>query len=59
MSVRIPTIHGFVTPTEDDCAYMEYLDDLYDAPDYGLLMFKGDPDAFNIGRDEWLAERKP
>lgn len=32
---------------------MEYLDELYEGA-YGLLLFKGDPTEFRLGRDEWL-----
>lgn len=51
----IPTIYGFKVPTQADRDYMDYLDGLYDAPDYGLLVFKGDPTAFEVGRHEWQA----
>ena len=57
----VPTIHGFHSPSPDDYAYMEYLDDLADdlpgGESYGLLLLKGDPTAFFLGRDEWLAEQ--
>lgn len=43
--------------TEEDKEYMEYLDGLYDAPDYGLLMFKGDPIAFEVGKNEYFLEK--
>jgi hypothetical protein len=52
----IPTIFGPKEPDEGDRRYMDYLDECYDAPSYGLLMFKGDPTAFSIGKAEWLAE---
>ena len=43
--------------TEDETAYMEYLDDLYNVPDgYGRLLFNGDPIAFQVGMNEWLRE---
>lgn len=43
--------------SDDEIAYMEYLDDLYQVPGgYGLLLRKGDPIAFQLGLDEWLAE---
>lgn len=42
--------------TEDERDYMDYLEDVYDAPDYGLLLYKGDPIAFEIGMNEWLQE---
>lgn len=60
MRAPIPTINGSIVPTDDDVAYMEYLDELAGetAPDYGLLVFKGDPTAFTLGRDEW-AGREP
>jgi hypothetical protein len=46
----IPTIFGLKTPDHDDLSYMDYLDNIYDAPDYGLLLFKGDPIAFEQGK---------
>jgi hypothetical protein len=49
----IPTIDGYKTPDHSDISYMDYLDNLYDAPDYGLLLFKGDPTAFELGKEEW------
>jgi len=58
MSMPVPTIHGPQVPDENDKRYIDYLDGLYDAPDYGLLMFKGDPTAFEIGKNEWLSERR-
>jgi len=44
--------------TAEERAYMDNLDDL--VPDlpcgtYGLLLRKGDPAAFEIGMNEWLA----
>lgn len=47
--------------TDDEIAYMEYLDEL--APDlpcgsYGLLLRKGDPIAFELGLHEWLDGQK-
>lgn len=58
MRTPIPTIYGMKTPDDDDVAYMEYLDGLYDAPDYGLLSFKGDPTAFEMGKREWLEDKR-
>jgi hypothetical protein len=44
--------------TEDEIAYMDYLDSLYDVPGgYGLLLRKGDPVAFELGLQEWLSEQ--
>ena len=59
MTAEIPTIEGPQTPSTDDLEYMDYLNGLWDVGgfDFGLLLFKGDPAAFRIGRDEWLAER--
>lgn len=52
----ITTIEGHQTPSREDIDYMDYLDDLYDTqPPFGLLLFKGDPIAFRLGRGEWLA----
>ena len=42
--------------TEDEIRYMDYLEGIYDAPNYGLLYRKGDPIAFEVGMGEWLAE---
>jgi len=44
--------------TQDETDYMDYLEEIYDAPDYGLLYRKGDPIAFEIGMNEWLAEKE-
>lgn len=62
MRQPIPTTQGFQTPTDDDARYMEYLDNLVDdlpgGHSFGLLLFKGDPGAFRMGRDEWLTEEE-
>ncbi len=42
---------------EDDKRYIEYLNETCDCDSYGLLMFKGDPIAFEVGRNEWLREQ--
>ena len=43
--------------TEDETAYMEYLDEIHDVPGgYGLLLYNGDPIAFQVGMNEWLRE---
>ena len=53
----IPTIYGPAVPDDNDIRFMDYLDDRYcDAPDYGLLMFKGDPSAFAASKQDWLEE---
>ncbi len=45
--------------TVKETAYMDYLESIYcDAPNYGLLLLKGDPVAFKIGMDEWLARKE-
>ena len=44
--------------TKEETDYMDYLEELYDAPNYGLLYRKGDPIAFEIGKNEWLSEKK-
>jgi hypothetical protein len=49
----IPTIDGYKTPDQSDISYMDYLDNHYDAPDYGLLLFKADPTAFELGKEQW------
>ncbi len=55
MAHPIPTIEGWQEPTENERNYMEYLDELVNAPiSYGLLLFKGDPIAFRLGCQEWL-----
>lgn len=43
--------------TSDEIRYMDYLDGIFDAPNYGLLYRKGDPIAFEIGMNEWLREQ--
>jgi hypothetical protein len=42
--------------TQEEKAYMEYLDELYpDVPiSYGLLLYKGDPEAFANGLRDFL-----
>lgn len=41
-----------ITPEEK--AYIEYLDDLYaSAPNYGLLLYRGDPISFREGLRDW------
>ena len=42
--------------TDEESAYMEYLDDIYGVEGYGLLMFKGDPIQFQVGFEEYQAE---
>lgn len=55
---RILTIEGSIAPSLDNVDYMDYLDELYETqPPFGLLLFKADPAAFRLGRDEWVAER--
>lgn len=39
--------------TPEERAYMNYLNELYGIPNYGLLFYKGDPIAFQIGLREW------
>lgn len=39
--------------TETEKAYIDYLDELYDHPGYGLVLYKGDPIAFQVGLREW------
>lgn len=39
----------------EDKAYMDYLDELFETtPSFGLLLYKGDPIAFEHGKSEWL-----
>ena len=40
--------------TDDEIKYMDYLEGIYDCPNYGLLLRKGDPIAFEVGINEWL-----
>ena len=48
--------------TEEEKEYMNYLDDLVDIPEtmpyYGPLLYRGDPVAFQIGLQEYFAERR-
>lgn len=37
---------------EDDKEYMKYLDEVFDNDGYGLLLYNGDPIAFEIDSDE-------
>ena len=43
-------------PTPEEKQFIDYLDELYPyVPiSYGLLLFKGDPQAFYIAFNEWL-----
>jgi hypothetical protein len=57
----IRTIEGDATSSSDDLEYMEYLDEIGELPNghsFGLLLFKADPIAFRMGRDEWLIEHR-
>lgn len=60
MSRHVPTIHGIVELSEEDDAYLDYLDELVEelpgGQSYGLLLLKAEPLAFYAGRDEWLRE---
>jgi len=42
--------------TTDEKDYIDYLNSLCDAPDYGLLLFQADPIMFEIGKNEWLRD---
>jgi hypothetical protein len=44
--------------TEEEREYVSYLSEIYDAPDYGLLLYKGDPIQFEVGLNEWIREGK-
>lgn len=44
--------------TQEETDYMDYLEEIYDAPNYGLLYRKGDPIAFEIGMNEWLSQKE-
>ena len=44
--------------TSDEIKYMDYLEGIYDCPDYGLLLRKGDPIAFEVGMNDWLNNRE-
>ena len=43
--------------TKDECAYMDYLDEVY-CDDYGRLQKLGDPIAFSVGLNEWLRAKE-
>jgi len=43
--------------TKEEHKYAEYLTELYDAPDYGFLLYKGDPIQFDVGFHEWEREQ--
>jgi len=47
-----------LTMDNEDRNYMNYLDEVYGVDGYGLLMIKGDPIAFEVGKNEWLKENK-
>jgi hypothetical protein len=60
MPAEMKTTEGYATPSADDLAYMDYLDDLAELPgghSFGQLLFKGDPVAFRMGLAEWLEEQ--
>ena len=46
----------------EDAAYAEYLDNLVDelpgGQSYGVLLYKGDPVGFAMGKQEWLDEQE-
>ena len=42
--------------SDNERKYINYLNEQCNCPDYGLLMFKGDPITFEIGMKEWLNE---
>lgn len=47
--------------TTEEIEYMDYLDEVYpDLPcgGLGLLLIKGDPIAFQVGLDEYLANKE-
>jgi hypothetical protein len=39
-------------------AYMQHLAELYDDPEYGALLKKGDPILFEVGLNEWLGQQE-
>jgi hypothetical protein len=43
--------------TAEEKAYMDYLDGIFH-PGYGLLVYKGDPIAFEVGMNEHLREKE-
>lgn len=44
--------------TDKEKEYAEHLNEIYDAPDYEYLLYKGDPIQFNVGFNEWIREGK-
>ena len=47
--------------TQEEIEFMDYLDDVYpDLPcgGFGLLLAKGDPMAFQVGLNEWEANKE-
>jgi hypothetical protein len=54
--MHVATIEGRCSVTDTDQQFMDYLDELYDTrPSFGMLLFKGDPIAFRLAREEWRA----
>jgi len=43
--------------TEKERAYINHLNEVTGNPDYGLLLYKGDPIAFQVGMRDWESER--
>lgn len=59
MAAEIRTVEGLTAPTYEDIQFMDYLDELSEVPtghSFGLLLFKADPTAFRIGRDEFISQ---
>ena len=44
--------------TYDELKYMDYLEGIYDAPNYALLFRKGDPVGFEVAMNEWLENQE-
>lgn len=43
--------------TDEEKEFAEYLGESFNNPDYGYLLYKGDPIQFQVGFNEWQRER--
>jgi len=48
---------GYPQFTTDDNKFIRYLNELHNDPDYGLLLYKGDPIKFEVDKNDWLREK--
>lgn len=44
--------------TKEDLEYMDYLNGLPAPDDWALLLYKGDPIAFELGKDEYFSQKQ-